>query len=153
MLSLENYRHSHAELRQMIDELRSMLTLDLLKFRPNAKVAYEMLCDLGEKVDNHLSDEDRGLYPTLLIHDDPKVKSIAWGFISGEKPLRKVFDDYHKRWLQDCEFDFSDDFLAETYEMFDMVAKRIEREEQVLVPKLLEIGLFQDHRRSRSMSY
>jgi len=153
MLSLENYRNSHAELRQMIDDLKSILTPDLLKLRPNAKFAYELLCDLGEKVDNHLSDEDHGLYPTLLIHEDPKVKSIAWGFISGEKPLRKVFDDYHKRWLQNCEFDFTDDFLCETQEMFEMVARRIEREEQVLVPKLLEIGIFQEHRRSSSLGH
>lgn len=145
MFSLENYRNSHAELRQMIDDLKSMLTPDLLKMRPNARAAYELLCDLGEKVGNHLSDEDRGIYPTLLIHDDPQVKSIAWGFISGEKPLRKVFDDYYKRWLKNCEYDFTDDFLCETEEMFEMVCKRIDREEQVLFPKLLEIGVFQEH--------
>lgn len=144
MFKLEQYRHSHAELRQMVDDLKAILTPELLKIRPNAKIAHELLCDLGTKVRSHLAAEDRGLYPTLLIHDDPKVKSIAWGFISGEKPLRKVFDDYHKHWLKNCDFNFTDEFLAETHEVFDMVAKRIEREEQILLPKLLEIGLFQD---------
>jgi len=130
----------------MIDDLRSILTLDQLRVRPNAKTAYELLCDLGEKVRTHLAEEDRSLYPSLLIHEDPKVKSIAWGFISGEKPLRKTFDDYHKRWLKNCDFNFTDEFLAETHEVFDMVSKRIEREEQVLFPKLVEIGMFQDAR-------
>jgi len=130
----------------MIDDLRSILTMEQLRIRPNAKTAFELLCDLGEKVRRHLADEDRGLYPSLLIHEDPKVKSIAWGFISGEKPLRKTFDDYHKNWLKDCDFNFSDDFLHETHEVFDMVAQRIDREERVLIPKLVEIGMFQETR-------
>lgn len=146
MPTLDSYRGTHAELRQMIDDLRSILTLDQLRVRPNAKTAYELLCDLGEKVRTHLAEEDRSLYPSLLIHEDPKVKSIAWGFISGEKPLRKTFDDYHKRWLKNCDFNFTDEFLAETHEVFDMVSKRIEREEQVLFPKLVEIGMFQEAR-------
>jgi hemerythrin-like domain-containing protein len=146
MQSLENYRGTHAELRQMIDDLQSILTPDLLRIRPNAKTAYELLCDLGDKVKKHLAEEDRGIYPSLLIHDDPKVKSIAWGFISGEKPLRKVFDDYYKKWLKNCDFNFSMDFLAETHEVFDMLAQRIDREEHVLFPKLIEIGMFQESR-------
>lgn len=153
MPDLSDYRHSHFELRQMIDDLKSILTPEMLTIRPNAKTAYELLCDLGTKVRGHLAEEDRSLYPTLLIHEDPKIKSIAWGFISGEKPLRKVFDSYHKRWLKNCDFKFTDDFLAETHEVFEMVAKRIDREEQVLFPKLLEIGLFHDSQRSGSPSH
>ena len=144
MSNLESYRNTHAEIRQMIDDLRALLRPELLHIRPNAKTAYELICDLGTKVRAHLAEEDRTIYPTLLIHEDPRVKSIAWGFISGEKPLRKVFDDYHKRWLKNCDFNFTEGFLKETHEFFDMVAQRIDREEQILVPKLLEIGLFQD---------
>jgi hypothetical protein len=146
MQTLDNYRGTHSELRQTIDDLRALLTKEQLRIRPNAKTAYELLCDLGEKVRHHLANEDRSLYPSLLIHEDPKVKSIAWGFISGEKPLRKTFDDYHKRWLKNCEFNFSDEFLAETHEIFEMVSQRIEREERVLLPKLVEIGMFQEAR-------
>jgi len=146
MQNLSIYRHRHAELIQMIEDLQTILTPEMLRIRPNAKTAYQLLCDLSDKVKEHLSEEDRGLYPTLLIHDDPKVKSIAWGFISGERPLRKTFDNYHKKWLKNCEFNFTDTFLQETTEIFDMVADRIEREEQVLFPKLVEIGIFQELR-------
>jgi hypothetical protein len=146
MQTLDSYRSTHSDLRQMIDDLRALLTKEQLRIRPNARVAYELLCDLGEKVRSHLANEDRSLYPSLLIHEDPKVKSIAWGFISGEKPLRKTFDDYHKRWLKNCDFNFSDEFLAETHAVFDLVGQRIAREEQVLLPKLVEIGMFQEAR-------
>jgi hypothetical protein len=146
MQTLSSFRNRHAELMQMIEDLQSILDPQLLKIRPNAKTAYQLLCDLSDKVKQHLAEEDRGLYPSLLIHEDPKVKSIAWGFISGEKPLRKSFDDYHKKWLKNCDFNFTDDFLVETREIFAMVLTRIEREEQVLVPKLMEIGMFEEVR-------
>ena len=146
MQSLSSYRDRQAELTQMIEDLRSLLTPEMLRIRPNARTAYELLCDLSDKVKEHLSAEDRGLYPSLLIHEDPTVKSIAWGFISGERPLRKTFDDYYKKWLKHCDFNFTDEFLAETNEVFDMLADRIAREEQVLFPKLVEIGLFEEAR-------
>ncbi|WP_295430994.1 hemerythrin domain-containing protein [uncultured Thiodictyon sp.] len=146
MQTLDGYRSTHSELRQMIDDLRSLLTTEQLRVRPNARTAHELLCDLDERVRRHLAEEDRGLYPSLLIHEDPKVKSIAWGFISGERPLRKIFHDYHKNWLENCDFNFSDDFVTETHEVFEMVGQRIEREEQVLFPKLVEIGMFHEVR-------
>lgn len=148
MKSLSSYRNRHAELLQMIEDLQSILTPAHLKVRPNAKTAYELLCDLADKVKLHLAEEDKGLYPSLLIHEDPKVKTIAWGFISGEKPLRKTFDDYHKKWLRHCDFNFTDEFIQETREVFDMLQYRIERENQVLFPKLVEIGMFQETARA-----
>lgn len=146
MQTMKEYESTHAELRQMIEDLQSIMTPEHLKVRPNAKTAYELLCDLGDKVKKHLADEDRSIYPSLLIHEDPRVKSIAWGFISGEKPLRKVFDDYYKKWLKDCDFNFTEGFVEETREVFDMLTQRMDREEQVLFPKLVEIGMFQETR-------
>ncbi|MCG6940058.1 MAG: hemerythrin domain-containing protein [Thiohalocapsa sp.] len=152
MQSLDGYRNSHAELRQMIDDLRSIMTAEHLKIRPNAKTAYELMCDLAKKVKAHLAEEDRQLYPNLLIHEDPKVKSIAWGFISGEKPLRRTFDEYYKKWLKDCDFNFTEEFLEESREIFDMLSYRIDREEQVLFPKLVEIGMFSGYAAQRARS-
>jgi hemerythrin-like domain-containing protein len=146
MQTLSSYRNRQAELLQMIEDLQSMLSPEQLRIRPNATTAYELLCDLADKVKQHLAEEDKSLYPSLLIHEDPKVKSIAWGFISGEKPLRKTFDDYNKKWLKHCDFNFTDEFIAETSEVFDILQYRIERENQVLFPKLVEIGVLQEAR-------
>lgn len=143
MRTLDGYRSTYSDLRRMIDELRSILTPEQLRIRPNAQTAYELLCDLGERVRRHLAEEDRGLYPTLLINDDPDVKSIAWGFLSSENPLRQSFDDYYSRWLKGSDRDYDEEFLAETYSVFEMVADRIDKEEEVLIPKLIEIGVFQ----------
>jgi len=150
METLTGYRDSHSDLRQMIDDLRQLMQPEMLKIRPNAKTAYQLVCDLGTKVKAHLAEEDKRLYPNLLTHEDPRVKSIAWGFISGEKPLRRSFDEYHRKWLKDCDFNFTPEFLEETHEIFDMVACRIDREEQVLLPKLVEVGIFTSAERARA---
>jgi hypothetical protein len=147
MHTLCSYHDTHLELRQMIDDLRAVLTVEQLHIRANAKSAYELLCDLGERVHRHLDEEDRGLYPSLLIHDDPKVKSIAWGFISGEKPLRQTFDDYNTHWLKNCDYNFTNAFLVESEAVFDLVGQRVDREEQVLLPKLIEIGMLHEPRK------
>ena len=146
MHDLAHYRNRHTDLLQMIEDLQQLLTPEMLRIRPNAKTAYLLLCELGSKVKEHLSDEDHGVYPSLLIHDDPRVKSIAWGFISGERPLRQTFDEYHRKWLKNCDFNFTEDFLRESQGVFRMVAERIDRENRVLFPKLVEIGLFQETR-------
>jgi hypothetical protein len=135
MQTLDGYRSAHSQLPQMIEDLRALLTQEPLRIHPNAKTACELLCDLGERVRQHLTDEDWGLYPSLPIHEYPHMASLAWRMIGDERPLRKH-----------CNFDFSDAFLAEFREVFDPIAQRIEREELTLLPKLLEIGLLHEAR-------
>ncbi len=144
MQILDGYRNTHSDLRQMVDDLRALLTEEHLRISSNARTAYEQLCDLGEQVGRHLPEEDHNVFPALLMHEDPKVKSIAWGFISGEVPIRKTFEDYHRRWLKNCDFNFGGEFMDETGKMFAMVAQRLEREKRVLLPKMVEISILRE---------
>jgi hypothetical protein len=112
--------------------------------KPNAETAYRLLCGLADKLKSLLAEEDKGLYPSLLTHQDPKVKSLAWGFISGERPVRRLFNAYHRRWLQECDFRFDAEFLDETREIIRLILERMDREERFLFPKLQEIGSYQD---------
>ena len=135
MKPIATYYEQHAELMEMIDELRPLLTMDKLSIGPVAKTAHGMLCELGKKVKAHLADEDQSLYPELLVHEDPKVKSMAWGFISGEKPLRRWFKDYNDKWLKDCDFEFTEEFLEETNEVIALLIDRVTREDKDTVSK------------------
>jgi hypothetical protein len=142
MQSLAGFRSSHVELRCIIGELQSLLSADALAVPSNAKTAYGLLCKLSDLVSAHLAAEDKGLYPSLLTHEDFKVKSLAWGFISGERPLRRVFCEYRQRWLKECDFSFSDAFLAESRKICTLLQERIDREEHLLFPKLEEIRAY-----------
>lgn len=142
MNKLNDIRERQNEILEMIGDLKIMLNPEQLKVKPNAKAAHEYLCSLGEKLCDHLAEEDKGLYPSLLTHEDPKLKSLAWGFISGEKPLRKQYEGYYQKWLKDCDFNFTQSFLDETLEVFGAIENRVEREQSVLLPKLEESGIF-----------
>ena len=140
--TIDNFRVSQNELLQSISDLKVMIQPEFLKVKPNAKTVYETLCSLGDMMKSHLSDEGKNLFPPLLIHEDNKLKSLAWGFITGERPLRKQFDSYYKKWLKDCDFNFTEDFLVETNELFSSIESRIVQEQQVLLPRLEKTGLF-----------
>lgn len=142
MSTIDRFNDRHTEILDMIGDLRVMLKPEQLRVRPNAKTAYETICTLGKKMVEHLSAGDKDVYPSLLIHEDPKMKSLAWGFISGEKPLRKQFESYHRKWLKNCDFNFTDEFLTETLDLFQAIEDRISREQNVLLPRLSESGIF-----------
>jgi DUF438 domain-containing protein len=129
-------------MQQMISDLRAMMTPEQLSIRPNAMTAHKMICDLAELMKGHMSEQDKGIYPGLLIQQDPKLKSMAWGFLNGQKPMRKQFEQYNSKWLKNCDFNFSDEFIADTFEIFDMIEDRIQREETILIPTLEKSGVF-----------
>jgi hypothetical protein len=139
--TLEDIKGSHAEMLEVISDLRAMMTREQMSIRPNAMTAHKLICDLAEKMKGHMSQQDKSIYPDLLIHQDPKLKSMAWGFLNGQKPMRKQFDTYHAKWLKNCDFNFSDEFMADTFEIFDMIEDRIKREESILIPTLENSGV------------
>lgn len=136
MKTLDDYREDHVELASIISDLRLMLTPEQLSIKPSANTTQRLLCDLFTKLKDHLKNEDKNLYPDLLVHDDAKIKSMAWGFISGEKSLSRMLNTYHKKWLKNCDLGFSEELVEETNEIFDLLLKRIEHEERVLFPRL-----------------
>ena len=142
MSTIDSMKGSHGQMQDMINDLRAMMTKEQLKIRPNAMTTHRLLCELADKLKSHMSSQDQEIYPGLLIHEDPKLKSMAWGFLNGQKPMRKQYDDYYNKWLKDCDFNFTEDFVAETFDIFDMIEERIEREQSVLIPTLETSGFF-----------
>ncbi|MEJ2406158.1 MAG: hemerythrin domain-containing protein [Candidatus Thiodiazotropha sp.] len=142
MSTLESLRGSHTDMLEIIGDLRAMMTREQLSIRPTAMTAHKLICELADKMKDHMVEQDRGIYPDLLTHQDPKLKSMAWGFLNGQKPMRKQFEQYHNKWLKNCDFNFSDDFIADTFEIFDMIEDRIQREETILLPTLEKSGVF-----------
>jgi len=120
----------------MVEELRPLLNQESLQIRLVAKTAHKVMCDIAAKLKEHLAEEDKALYPSLLTHDDAKVRTTAWGFINGRHALRQWTDQYNKKWLKDYNFEFTDEFLKDTNELLGLLAVRVDREERVLFPRL-----------------
>jgi len=149
MTTIAHLREAHAQLQEMISDIKTGLTADNLKIRANAKAMHTLLCDVAVKVREHLGEEDKEMYPQLLKQGNA-LKHTAWNFIAGESELRKEFEAYYKKYLKDCNFQFNEAFVNETATILDAVVARIEREEKVLFPKLEEAGMFATEQRARS---
>ena len=119
-----------------ISGLKGMIRTDFLEEPINVRVAFESLRSLGEALKQHLAAEDRDVYPALLIHEDPKLKSLAWGFISGEKPIRKQLDNFYDKWLQQPELEPNEEFICEALDFCRTCEERINREQHILIPRL-----------------
>ena len=138
------YQEQHVEILGMVEDLRPLLNKQSLELRPVAKTARRLLCEIAEKLKTHLAEEDKELYPSLLTHGDDKVRSTAWGFINGEHGLRQWSAAYNKKWLKDCNFEFTDEFLQETNQLLDALAARVDREERFLFTRLKDDGQADD---------
>ena len=132
------YHEQHAEILGMVEDLRPLLNKESLQTRTVAKTAHRLLCEIAAKLKEHLAEEDKELYPSLLTHPDAKVRTTAWGFINGQHALRQWTEQYNKKWLKDCDFQFTDEFLKDTEELLGLLTVRVDREERSLFPRLAD---------------
>ena len=111
MTTIDELHRRRKEIIEMASVIEGLMTPQQLAIHPIAKVAHILLCDLCEMMSDHLADEHKGLYPNLLTHGDTSVKNMAWGLINNDKLLKPEFNRYKRKWLRDCEFQFTEEQL------------------------------------------
>lgn len=142
MTNIDTLRDQQREISAIATTVRNMLEPAQLAVPIIAKVARQLLCELCERTKSHLAEEHQGLYPALLTHEDQEIKNLAWGMINNDKPLRKEFAEYAKRWLKDCDFEFSSAFVSETREVLETLDHRMDLERNSMLPRLERRGVF-----------
>lgn len=142
MTSLDTLREKQTEILTMVTALRSLMKPEQLSVAPIAKVTHTLLCDLCTRMREHFEEEEKRLYPTLLAHGPQELRNLSWSFLAGDVALREQFNDYARRWLKDCDFVFDADFVRDTQGILDVVARRIDRERTIMVPRLEASGVF-----------
>lgn len=100
----------------------------------------ELLDRYSGDINAHLLHEDRAVYGDLLKHSDKKVNELASQFMSNTRELKRLLSNFAKRW---CGASMGDDsqekFVAETREIFRLVEKRIDLENNKLFPVISSI--------------
>lgn len=142
MTTLQELRSQQNEIREMTAALLNLLTPEQQAVGTIARVTHTLLCDLCASVNNHLAEEHRGVFPELLSRGDQAVQNMVWGFINNDKPLRLEFNEYRHKYLRDCEYAVTMEFIDETKQMLRMLDERISLEHSKMMPKLEAAGLF-----------
>ena len=120
---------------QYILELKSVLSelIDNKELLTNP-VFCDLLDRFGSSVQVHLDHEDRTVYSELLNHGDKKVNEVASQFLSNTHELKRVFKGYVKRWCGNNNIADHEAFKSETKEIFRLIDRRIEIENNKLFP-------------------
>jgi len=143
MTTIDDLHRRRKEIAEMAAVIENLMTPRQLAIHPIAKVTHILLCDLCEMVSDHLADEHKSIYPTLLTHADPSVKNMAWGLINNDKLLKPEFSQYKRKWLRDCEFQFTEEFIEDTRGILKTLRQRMELEENTVIPRLARERILQ----------
>ncbi len=133
----DNLRLQHRELCELIADISSRL--DSLETEDDATWISGLLLELKEKIEFHLTREDQAFYPALLRHPDERITSLARQYVEDMGSLRKEFDSFISRWPNAIAIqEKSVEFVHAARELFTVLLRRIDREDNELYP-LLEI--------------
>jgi hemerythrin-like domain-containing protein len=127
------FKEQHEEMVKIVVKISGFL--DAAKIKGHEEDVVTLLSELSGKLKIHLATEDSTLYPDMLKHKNEKVKTLANKYNSEMSGIKGAFDAYAKKWLSTAavEKDHAG-FIKETKGLFEVLAKRIDKENNELYP-------------------
>lgn len=133
MINIEELQKENENIINLYTVL-SILVGNASDLRTNP-VFCELLDRFSSDINAHLLHEDRAVYGDLLKHADKKVNELASQFMSNTRELKRLLGSFTKRWCgANLGSDSQDRFVEETLEIFRLVEKRIDLENNKLFP-------------------
>ena len=136
MTTINELHERRKNILEIASAVKSLMGPEQLSVMPIAKVTHILLCDLCDLMTDHLADEHKSVYPTLLTNKNQDIQNMAWGLINNDRLLKPEFSSYKKRWLKDCEFQFTEEFVADTNEILETLQHRMDLEKNTVIPRL-----------------
>lgn len=124
----DKFRQQHDEILAMVGELNAKL-----KAQADATDLRSVLSNLAGKLNFHLAQEDKALYPRLM-KKDAASSAMATRFMEEMGGLGAVFSAYNTKWQVTAIRSDPAGFAAETRKVFVALGKRIARENAELYP-------------------
>jgi hemerythrin-like domain-containing protein len=117
----------------MAMKLMSRLTAD--RVRGEAAAVRADLARFNGKLRIHAAMENQALYPALFDDPDPAVSNLAHSMFAEVGSLYARFDEFARRWADTEQIARqADRFVNETVEMFQILGRRMMRENEELYP-------------------
>ncbi len=103
----------------------------------------DLFFDFVDRVKAHFEIVDRDIYSQLIRQQDENITLIANNFASGSIEIKKLISRYLKKWCEGRRHSLKirdhDEFIQETYQMFNFVLNRIQDETEHLYPLLKKV--------------
>lgn len=135
---IENLTRQHRELVRTATELFGWL--DERKLAAGAASAFSAVASLSGILKVHLAMEDESLYPHLIQHPDPELRSLARRFLEERGQVRQRFDAYREAWSSPAAIERDPpQFVEETREILGLLWNRMKMEDDVLHPEIVRV--------------
>jgi hypothetical protein len=133
MLPSDRFRRQHEELGELALEIDAALRSP--SYPGNARQVRRMMARLKGKLVVHSSMENEALYPRLLEHGNPAIRTLAKNLFDELGGIYDAFAAHHGRWstVELIEAD-PGAYARHTLEIFDLLKHRMERENGELYP-------------------
>ena len=134
------FRRQHEEILEIAGELTAVMA-EPERLAEDAEVVRGLLTVLSGKISIHLAMEDKGLYPRLLKHAKPEVRTLAGTYMAEMGGIKDVFAEYLGRWPDGARIQGDPrTFIEETRGLLAALERRISREDNELYPMVDGIG-------------
>jgi len=137
---------SFDELNEQNHKISELSQVVLHLIRERAMCDMDTTCDIFfmfvDTVNNHFKLEDTNVYGKLLSHSDKKVTNVASQFMSGSVEIKKIFQNYIKKWCHNKRLRVKnhEDFVKDTEEMMRLVLNRVQDETEKLYPLVRKVN-------------
>lgn len=130
-----SFRRQHDEIIALIEELRSLF--DEKQLARDASPARRLVSAIAGNLTMHLAMEDRSLYPRIVERGNVALRALGNEFVTEMGGLADAWQKFVARW-PDARTIQSDAkaFVADAGTTLDAIARRIERENAELYPRV-----------------
>lgn len=138
------YQELHEQIHQITEISNVFLYLIENRKMCDTQITCDLFFDYVEKVKEHLEVEDKSLYTVILKGGDDQARQTAKNFLSGSVEIKRIFQDYLRKWSRKGQhklvIDNYDEFIEETRGMFELVLNRFQHETEQLYPLARKIS-------------
>ncbi len=138
------YQKLHEQIHQITEISNVFLYLIDNRKMCDTQITCDLFFDYVEKVKEHLEVEDKTLYTVILKGGDDQARKTAQNFLSGSVEIKRIFQDYLRKWSrkgkQKLVIDNYAEFTNETRSMFELVLNRFQDETEQLYPLARKIS-------------
>lgn len=132
---LDSLRSEHSEISSIIKEIQHFLDPETIKQK--AEAVQSLVTRLTQKTLSHLLLEDRFFCQEMLISTHDETRNLAQQHIANMGNMATQLKDYIQTWQSEDDMRrLPGRFCAESKMLLESLQQRINREEQVLYPKV-----------------
>lgn len=133
MGNISNLKRQHLEIQQVVSQIEDLIKQNNLEDKA-AKIA-QNISILAGKLKIHLDTEDKFLYPDLLKDDRSNLRKMAKEYSEEMGNISKVFMNYKDNFNTKSKIMKNmEGFKSETASVFQVLGKRISKENKELYP-------------------